>query len=112
MDLPSSVEIVEVGPRDRLQNEKTNLPTGEKIALIEALAAAGLKRFEATSFVSPRAIPQLADAEDVLAGLPPGNGVVYGALISNERGYERAKAAGVGGSSWWARRPRVTAART
>lgn len=93
MDLPASVEV---GPRDGLQNEKSNVPTGEKVALIEALAAAGLRRFEATSFVSPRAIPQLADAEDVLAGLPPNDGVLYGGLIPNERGYERAKAAGVG----------------
>ena len=96
MDLPAFVEVVEVGPRDGLQNEKRNVPTGEKVALIEALAAAGLRRFEATSFVSPRAIPQLADAEDVMAGLRAGDGVLYGALIPNERGYERAKAAGVG----------------
>ena len=96
MDLPASVEVVEVGPRDGLQNEKTNVPTREKIALIETLTAAGLKRFEATSFVSPRAIPQLADAEDVLAGLRADDGVLYGGLIPNERGYERAKAAGVG----------------
>jgi hydroxymethylglutaryl-CoA lyase len=96
VDLPASVEIVEVGPRDGLQNEAANVPTPEKIALIEALTAAGLKRFEATSFVSPRAIPQLADAEDVLAGLHPDDGLVYGGLIPNERGYERAKAAGVG----------------
>ncbi|MBA3794580.1 MAG: hydroxymethylglutaryl-CoA lyase, partial [Rubrobacter sp.] len=96
MRLPEFVEVVEVGPRDGLQNEKSNVPTGEKVALIEALAAAGLRRFEATSFVSPRAIPQLADAESVLAGLPPSNEVLYGGLIPNERGYERAKAAGVG----------------
>lgn len=96
MHLPEFVEVVEVGPRDGLQNEKTNVPTDEKVALIEALAAAGLRRFEVTSFVSPRAIPQLADAEDVLAGLPPSDGVLYGGLIPNERGYERAKAAGVG----------------
>ena len=96
MRLPEFVEVVEVGPRDGLQNEKSNVPTGEKVALIEALAAAGLRRFEATSFVWPRAIPQLADAESVLAGLPPSNEVLYGGLIPNERGYERAKAAGVG----------------
>lgn len=95
MNLPASVEVVEVGPRDGLQNEAASVPTSEKIALIEALRAAGLRRFEATSFVSPRAIPQLADAEDVLGGLPSSNGVVYGALIPNERGYERARAAGV-----------------
>src|SRR4029453_711390 len=60
------------------------------------LAAAGLKRFEATSFVSPRAIPQLADAEDVLSGLPPAGGVIYGGLFPNGGGYERARAVGVG----------------
>ncbi len=95
MNLPTSVEIVEVGPRDGLQSEEANVPTPEKIALLETLAAAGLERFEATSFVSPKAIPQLADAEEVLAALPAGDGVVYGGLIPNERGYERAKAAGV-----------------
>ena len=92
MDLPASVEIVEVGPRDGLQNEATSVPSPGKISLI----GAGIKRLEATSFVSPKAIPQLADAEDVLAGLPAGDGVVYGGLIPNKRGYERAKAAGVG----------------
>lgn len=92
MDLPASIEIIEVGPRDGLQNEATNVPTPEKISLIEALTAAGIARLEATSFVSPNAIPQLADAEDMLSGLPSANGVVYGGLIPNER----AKAAGVG----------------
>ena len=95
MNLPASVEIVEVGPRDGLQSEETNVPTPEKISLLETLAAAGIKRFEATSFASPKSIPQLADAEDVLADLTPEEGVVYGALIPNERGYERAKAAAV-----------------
>ena len=90
MDLPASVEIVEVGPRDGLQNEATNVPTPGKISLIEALIGAGIKRLEAASFVSPKAIPQLADAEDVLAGLPAGDGVVYGGLIPNKQGYERA----------------------
>ena len=93
MNLPASVEIVEVGPRDGLQSEETNVPTPEKISLLETLAAAGIKRFEATSFASPKSIPQLADAEDMLAGLTPEDGVVYGALIPNERGYERARAA-------------------
>ena len=93
MNLPASVEIVEVGPRDGLQSEDVNVPTPEKISLLETLAAAGIKRFEATSFASPKSIPQLADAEDVLADLTPEEGVVYGALIPNERGYERAKAA-------------------
>lgn len=95
MNLPPSVEIVEVGPRDGLQSEETNVPTPEKVALIEALTRAGIKHFEATSFVSPKAIPQLADAEEVLAALPATDGVILGGLIPNERGYERAKAAGV-----------------
>lgn len=95
MELPSAVEVVEVGPRDGLQSEDTNVPTHEKISLIEALTAAGIERFEATSFASPKSIPQLSDAEEMLDGLPFGNGVVYGALIPNERGYERAKEAGV-----------------
>ena len=95
MELPSAVEVVEVGPRDGLQSEDTNVPTPEKISLLEALTAAGIERFEATSFASPKSIPQLADAEEVLDGLTSGNDVVYGALIPNERGYERAKEAGV-----------------
>lgn len=95
MELPSAVEVVEVGPRDGLQSEDTNVPTSEKVFLLETLTAAGIKRFEATSFASPKSIPQLADAEEVLDSLSSENGVVYGALIPNERGYERAKAAGV-----------------
>ena len=95
MLLPDRVEIVEVGPRDGLQNEQVMVPTPEKVALIAALTAAGLRRFEATSFVSPKWIPRLADAEAVLAALPPDNGVVYGGLIANERGYDRARTASV-----------------
>ncbi len=94
MDTPDRVEIVEVGPRDGLQNEAATVPTAGKIALIAALTAAGIRRFEATSFVSPRWIPQLADAEAVFASLPTVAGTVYGGLIPNERGYERALAAG------------------
>lgn len=95
MNLPAVVEVVEVGPRDGLQSEDANIPTPEKIALLKALGAAGIRRFEATSFASPKRIPQLADAEDVLAGLPTDEDAVYGALIPNERGYDRAKAANV-----------------
>lgn len=75
--------------------QRVHLATPDKITLIETLAAAGVGRFEASSFVSPKAIPQLADAEDVFAGLGPREDVVYGALIGNERGYDRALAAGV-----------------
>lgn len=95
LQLPDRVEIVEVGPRDGLQNEVTHIPTQDKIALITALTAAGLRRFEATSFVSPKWIPRLADAEAVLAALPSTGDTVYGGLIPNERGYDRARAAGV-----------------
>jgi len=95
MQLPDGVEVIEVGPRDGLQNEAVMVPTEGKIALITALAAAGIRRFEATSFVSPKWIPQLADAEQVVTGLPAVSDVIYAGLVPNERGYERAKAAGL-----------------
>jgi hydroxymethylglutaryl-CoA lyase len=95
MQLPRSVEVVEVGPRDGLQNEAAMVPTDGKIALLQALTAAGVRRFEATSFVSPKWIPQLADAEALIAGLSSAPGVTYAGLVPNERGYERAKAAGL-----------------
>ena len=79
MRYPERVEIVEVGPRDGLQSEPRTLADTEKVALIEALADAGVRRFEAGSFVSPQAIPQLADTEAVVAALRPREGVVYGA---------------------------------
>ncbi len=89
------VTVVEVGPRDGLQNERVRVATPTKIAFIEALADAGLRRIEVTSFVHPRSIPQLQDAEAVLAGLPARDGVTYSALVPNGRGLERAIAAGV-----------------
>jgi hydroxymethylglutaryl-CoA lyase len=95
MQLPRSVEVVEVGPRDGLQNESVNVSTEDKIDLLEALTRAGLKRFEATSFVSPKWIPQLADAAEVITGLPATPGVIYSGLVPNERGYERARAVGI-----------------
>lgn len=87
---PGRVTIVEVGPRDGLQNESAPIPTAAKIAFIRALAAAGLRRIEATSFVSPKAVPQLADAAEVAQALPVGDGVEYSALVPNEQGLERA----------------------
>lgn len=93
--LSPAVRIVEVGPRDGLQNEAHLVPTAEKIAFIDALAAAGLTVIEATSFVHPKAIPQLADAEEVMRGIARRNGVRYPVLIPNERGFDRALAAGV-----------------
>jgi hydroxymethylglutaryl-CoA lyase len=95
MRLPERVTICEVGPRDGLQNEPVNVPTAGKVRLIEALAEAGIRRMEATSFVSPKWIPNLADAEDVLAGVRRRQGVTYAALVPNLRGLERALAAKV-----------------
>lgn len=90
--IPSRVTVFEVGPRDGLQNEARVVPTAEKLALIGALVDAGLTRIEATSFVSPKWIPQLADAEEVSAGLPLRDGLVFSALVPNARGLERALA--------------------
>ncbi|HYW03770.1 MAG TPA: hydroxymethylglutaryl-CoA lyase [Gammaproteobacteria bacterium] len=91
---PERVRIVEVGPRDGLQNEPGTVPTRTKIAFIDALTDAGLPVIEATSFVSPKWIPQLADAAEVLAGIRRREGAAYPVLVPNERGMERALAAG------------------
>ena len=88
------VRIYEVGPRDGLQNEATSIPTATKLRYLELLAAAGLREIEATSFVAPSAIPQLADAEDVLTTLSREPGVRYPVLVPNPRGMARAEAAG------------------
>jgi hydroxymethylglutaryl-CoA lyase len=95
MRLPARVTICEVGPRDGLQNEGRSVPTPDKVRLIEALAATGISRMEATSFVSPKWIPNLADAEAVLAGVRRRPGVTYAALVPNLKGLERALAAKV-----------------
>ena len=88
------VIVNDVGPRDGLQNQPVQVPTAGKLKLIRRLLAAGLKHIEVTSFVSPKAVPQMADAAEVYAGLPPAADVEYSALIPNEKGYERARAAG------------------
>lgn len=95
MRLPERVTICEVGPRDGLQNETRNVPTPDKIRLIEALAEAGISRMEATSFVAPKWIPNLADAGEVMTGIRRRPGVTYAALIPNLKGLERALAARV-----------------
>jgi hydroxymethylglutaryl-CoA lyase len=95
MTLPSTVRIVEVGPRDGLQNEKTLIPTATKIELIERLGAAGLRTIEAGSFVSPKWVPQMADSSDVLAGLQRRPGIDYPVLVPNMKGFEAAKEANV-----------------
>ncbi len=92
---PERVTIIDVGPRDGLQNEPYILPTGKKIRLIEGLVDAGVKWIQAASFVHPKAVPQMADAAEVMAGLPQRDELHYFALIPNEKGYERARAAGV-----------------
>ena len=94
MGMPSQVRIVEVGPRDGLQNEKAHVPTAAKIALIDRLSATGLRTIEATSFVSPKWVPQLADAAEVFAGIARRPGIRYPVLVPNEQGYARARAAG------------------
>jgi hydroxymethylglutaryl-CoA lyase len=89
-----AIEIVEVGPRDGLQSEPEVLPTATKLELIGRLVAAGLKRIEVASFVNPKRVPQMADAEAVLAGLPKVPGVQYVGLVLNRKGFDRALAAG------------------
>jgi hydroxymethylglutaryl-CoA lyase len=97
--LPPRVRVVEVGPRDGLQNEAGFVPTAEKVRFVERLVAAGMRHVEVTSFVSPRAVPQLADAEAVASSLTPRPGATYSALVPNERGLERALAVRAGAPS-------------
>ena len=95
MSLPTSVRIVEVGPRDGLQNEAAVVPLAAKVALIEALVAAGLKTVESGSFVSPKWVPQMADTAEVMAAISRQAGVSYPVLVPNLKGLEGALAAGV-----------------
>ena len=89
-----NIEIVEVGPRDGLQSEPGVVPTATKIEFIERLIDSGIRRVEVTSFVNPKKVPQMADAEQVLAGLRRREGVSYIGLVLNRKGYDRAVAAG------------------
>ena len=89
-----SVTIFETGPRDGLQNEARQIATADKVALIDLLSDCGLTQIEATSFVSPRWVPQMADAEAVLSGIRRQAGVTYSALTPNLQGFERALASG------------------
>jgi hydroxymethylglutaryl-CoA lyase len=95
VNLPRRVKVVEVGPRDGLQNEPAAVPAAVKIALVDRLSEAGLPAIEATSFVSPRWVPQTADAAEVMAGLRRRSSTRYSALVPNLRGLEEAAAAGV-----------------
>ena len=92
--LPKRVTVVEVGPRDGLQNEAVSIPTAVKVAFVNALSDAGLPAIEVTSFVRPESIPQLADAEDVMQSIDRKPGVRYPVLVPNERGFDRAVSAG------------------
>ena len=91
--MPEFVEIFEMGPRDGLQNEKRLIPAADKIALVDLLSRAGFRRIEVTSFVSPKWVPQMADATEVLAGITRRPGVRYAALTPNLKGYEGARSA-------------------
>lgn len=95
MTYPSSVRIREVGPRDGIQSEKADVATSDKIALIDALSRTGVRYIEAISIVSPKAIPQMADAREVWAGIDRQKGVVYSALVPNRKGAEIAAELGV-----------------
>ena len=93
--LPEFVKLVEVGPRDGLQNEQQTIPAEIKIALVDRLSAAGFANIEAASFVSPKWVPQMATSTEVMAGISRRPGVLYSALVPNLRGLEAAIAAGV-----------------
>ena len=94
MQLPERVKIVEVGPRDGLQNEKQPISVETRVQLINLLSESGLQVIEAGSFVSPKWVPQMAASEEVLAGIQRKSGITYSALTPNMVGYERAKEAG------------------
>ncbi len=96
MALPDTVRLVEVGPRDGLQNESVSVSVGTRLALIDGLVDAGLSVIEAGAFVSPKWVPQMADTAQVLAGLVPRAGVRYPVLVPNMKGMEAALAAGLG----------------
>ncbi len=95
MTLPDAVTLCEVGPRDGFQFEDTPIPTDLKLSIIDALAEAGLSRIQVTSFVHPKWVPQMADAEEVVARLPDREGLIYTGLALNMKGLERAHAAGL-----------------
>src|SRR5689334_4695800 len=89
------ISIVEVGPRDGLQNERASISTSDKIAFVDLLSAAGLPVIEVTAFVSPKWVPQMADASEVCAGIARRPGTRYSALVPNAQGLDRAIAAGI-----------------
>ena len=97
MTYPASIRIREVGPRDGIQSEKAQISTGDKVRLIDGLSNTGIRFIEAVSFVSPKAVPQMADGREVWAGIKRKEGVFYSALVPNRRGAETAAEVGVDG---------------
>ncbi|MEQ9042660.1 MAG: hydroxymethylglutaryl-CoA lyase [Alphaproteobacteria bacterium] len=95
MALPKYVKMIEVGPRDGIQNERNTVPTAIKVAFIDRLSQTGLKQIEIGSFVSPKAIPQMVDTRDVIAQIRKVPGVVYSTLVPNMKGFEQALEAGI-----------------
>lgn len=95
MSSAATISILEMAPRDGLQNEATILSTEDKVELVRRAVRAGARRIEVTSFVNPARVPQMADADEVMAALPRGDGVSYAGLVMNQRGLDRAVAAGV-----------------
>ena len=93
--LPASVKIIEVGPRDGLQNEQQTISAETKIELVNRLSQAGFANVEAASFVSPKWVPQMATSSEVMAGIMRRPGTLYSALVPNMKGFEAALAAGV-----------------
>src|SRR5215467_5646355 len=94
-DYPRQVRVVDVGPRDGLQNEAAAIPTDVKVHFVDLLSQAGFSWIEVTSFVHPKAVPRMADADDVFRSISKRDGVHYVALVPNARGLERALAAGI-----------------
>lgn len=93
--MAETIEIIEVSPRDGIQNEKKILPLATKLELIAHAVAAGVRRIEVASYVNPKRVPQMADSDELVAALPRGNGVTHIGLVMNERGFDRARASGI-----------------
>ena len=96
MSVPGRVTVVEVGPRDGLQNERAHVATADKVEFVNRLSAANLPVIEVSAFVSPKWVPQMADASEVFAGITRQPGIRYTALVPNQAGLDRAIAAGAG----------------
>jgi isopropylmalate/homocitrate/citramalate synthase len=107
-----TVTICDVAPRDGLQNEDTHLDPETRAELVNRLAAAGVPRIEAVSFVNPARVPQMAGAEEVVAGIERQDGVVYAGLVLNERGYDRLAATALDGCTWPSPPPRPSTGAT